>query len=126
MVDAGYALHKAILAKLKSLCSVPVFDAVPRDSKYPYIELDGQQGGDAGFVGAVITERFFYLSVWSESRGQAEVLKLLGEVKQIDRTKLTLEGGQVVTVRVIRTGADRDADGVTYMGSATLRIVTKD
>ena len=127
MADCTLALQTALIARLNTLCSVPVYDAVPRGSTYPYVQLDNQSGADMDFVdGTQIDQRFMYVSVWSEARGQAQVMGILAEIKAIHETPLSLTTGQVVSLRVIRSETNRDADGVTYMGSATLRVITKD
>jgi hypothetical protein len=68
----------------------------------------------------------FYLSVWSTYKGQAEVKRINSEIAAaLDEVKLPLSTGNAVSVRVIRTESNREPDGVTYMGSVTLRIITQ-
>lgn len=70
-------------------------------------------------------QRLLYLSVWSDAVGQAEVKRLNGEViAALDERPLPLEVGRAVSVRVIQSDAQRDADGVTYQGSITVRVIT--
>jgi hypothetical protein len=119
-------LHKSLLAALNTACSVPVYDAVPSSATYPYVEMDSQFNQDAGFIDSSdIKERFVYLSVWSESRGQKPVMDILTEIESIHMQPLATAVGTVVFVRVIRTETSRDADGLSYMGSATLRVITQ-
>ena len=126
MADCTVALQVALLAKLNTLCSVPVYDAVPRGSAYPYVQLDSQMAMDAEFIdGTQIDERNIYISVWSEQRGQAQVMGILAEIKNIHLTALTLTTGQVVLLRCYRSETSRDADGVTYQGNMTLKVITQ-
>ena len=126
MADCTVALQVALLAKLNTLCSVPVYDAVPRGSAYPYVQLDSQMAMDAEFIdGTQIDDRNIYISVWSEQRGQAQVMGILAELKNIHLTALPLTNGQVVSLRVYRSETSRDADGVTYQGNMTLKVITR-
>ena len=71
-------------------------------------------------------EQSIFLNVWSESRGQAEVLGIIADIDQkLHGVALTLETGTAVSVRVDQTGTRRDADNVTFMGNVTLRIITQ-
>jgi hypothetical protein len=63
--------------------------------------------------------------VWSDLHGQAEVKRIIGEVvAALDERRLPLAVGRAVSVRVQQAEAQRDADGVTYQGSITLRVIT--
>lgn len=125
MTDPGYALHVALIARLKSLVSVPVWDAVPHASDYPYVCIDSMMSVDDPYLTLPVTTRYVYLSVWSRNHGQAEVLEILGQISQINETPLDLASGYVVSVRVERTQTVRDADNLTYQGQCTLRIITQ-
>ena len=51
--------------------------------------------------------------------------QILGEVvAALDERRLPLTVGRAVSVRVEQVDAQRDADGVTYQGSITVRIIT--
>ncbi len=51
--------------------------------------------------------------------------RLNGEViAALDERPLALTVGRAVSVRVIQSDAQRDADGVTYQGSITVRVIT--
>ena len=58
-------------------------------------------------------------------RSQAEVKRITGEVvAALDERRLPLTVGRAVSVRVEQADAQRDADGVTYQGSITVRVIT--
>lgn len=125
MAEASRALHKALLAKLNEL-STPVYDGVPQRSAYPYIVLDSNIVSNIDHLGERTQERFVYLSIWSESRGQSEVLGIIADIDaKLHNVRLTLETGTCVSVRVHQSGARRDADNVTFMGNVTLRVITQ-
>jgi hypothetical protein len=66
-----------------------------------------------------------YLSVWSAHQGQAEVKRILGEIEDaLDERRLPVDEGRAVSVRVIASDTNREPDGRTYMGSATVRVIS--
>lgn len=126
MADPGLALHKALLAALDAALTVDVWDAVPQDSAYPYVTLDTSIASNADYLTVRKDERFVFLNVWSETRGQEEVLSIIGQIDAaMSGVALTLDTGRVVRVWVDRKSTQRDADNVTFMGQVTLRIITE-
>ena len=127
MSDPGLALQKALFQKLSASITVPVFDDVPEHTPYPYVTLDYEVADNTSPVsGRKRENRLFYLSVWSNYPGQAEVKRINAEIaKALDEMPLPLDTGYAVSVRVVRTETNREPDGKTYMGSVTLRIITQ-
>ena len=125
MAEPTLALHVAILAKLKSLLSVDVWDAVPQNSAYPYVTIDSMVSATADFLSSRVTERFVYLGVWSRNYGQAEIMGIMGQIDAIHNSTLTLTDGRAVSVRVDSTQTVRDSDNLTYQGRVTLRVITQ-
>ncbi|MBD8598743.1 DUF3168 domain-containing protein [Pseudomonas sp. CFBP 8772] len=127
MSDPGLALQKALFEKLSASLTAPVFDAVPTGTPYPYVTLDYEVTDNTTPVSGKKREnRLFYLSVWSDYQGQAEVKRINGEIAEaLDEVALPLSTGTAVSVRVLRTETNREPDGKTYMGSVTLRIITQ-
>lgn len=126
MADPGLALHKALLAALDAALTVDVWDAVPQDSPYPYVTVDTSMASNADYLTARKDERFVFLTVWSETRGQEEVLSIIGQIDAaMSGATLTLDTGRVVRVWIDRKSTQRDADNVTFMGQVVLRIITE-
>lgn len=127
MSDPGLALQMALYEKLSASLSAPVFDAVPEGTPYPYVTLDYEVTDNTTPISGKKREnRLFYLSVWSNYQGQAEVKRINGEIAEaLDEVALSLGTGTAVSVRVVRTETNREPDGKTYMGSVTLRIITQ-
>jgi hypothetical protein len=117
----------ALFQKLSTSLTVPIFDAVPMDTPYPYVTLDFEVSDNASPISGNKREtRLFYLSVWSDYSGQAEVKRINIEIAAaLDRIALPLSTGRAVSVSVLRTETSREPDGKTYMGSVTLRIITQ-
>ena len=126
MSNPGLALQKALFDKLSAILTVPVFDAVPAKTPYPYVTLDYEVSSNASpMSGKKRESRLFYLTVWSTYKGQAEVKRINGEiVAALNERPLPLEFGRAVSVRVEQSDAQRDADCVTYQGSITIRVIT--
>ncbi len=126
MADPGIALQRALYQRLTAELSVPVYDAVPMDTPYPYVTIDREVNRNITPIsGRRRKQHLIYLSVWSEYQGQAEVKSILGEIDAaLDERPLSLDEGRAVSVRVIDSDTSREPDGRTYMGSTTVRIIT--
>ena len=126
MADPSVALQEAMLARLEAEVSCPVYDGAPMDSPMPYISIDREISTNTSpIAGRKREQRLIYLSVWSDAHGQAEVKRIIGEiVTALDERPLPLEVGRAVSVRVEQADSQRDADGVTYQGSITVRVIT--
>ena len=126
MADPGLALHRALIEALDSALTVDVWDAVPQGSAYPYVTVDTSIAGNTDYLTSRKEERFVFLTVWSETRGQAEVLGIIGQIDAtMNGASLTLDTGRVVQIWVDRKGTQRDADNVTFSGQVTLRVITQ-
>ena len=125
MADPTLAVHTALLARLKALVECDVWDAVPQGTDYPYVCMDSSQTVDDPYIGIRVVNQFFYLSVWSRAYGQAEVLKILGQIDAINETPLATSTGHVASVRVERAYTVREPDNLTFKGHVTLRIITQ-
>ena len=126
MADPSVALQEALFARLEAEVSCPVHDGAPLDTPMPYISFDREISANISpIAGRKREQRLIYLSVWSDAHGQAEVKRINGEiVAALDERRLPLEVGRAVSVRVEQADAQRDADGVTYQGSITVRVIT--
>lgn len=126
MADPSVALQEAMFARLRDEVSCPVHDGAPMDAPMPYVSFDREiSTNTTPIAGRKREQRLVYLSVWSDAIGQAEVKRILSEVvAALDERRLPLEVGRAVSVRVEQADAQRDADGVTYQGSVTVRVIT--
>ncbi len=127
MADPAIPLQAALYARLSAELTVPVYDAVPMDTAPPYVTIDSEQATNSSPIsGRKRANRFVYLSVWSNYRGQAEVKRINAEIEaSLDERPLTLADGRAASVRVERMSTNRDADGVTFQGSVTVRVISQ-
>ena len=126
MADPSLALQEAIFARLQAEVSCPIYDGAPLDADMPYVSIDREVSVNSSPISGRKREtRLLYLSVWSDTVGQAEVKRINGEViAALDERRLPLEVGRAVSVRIEQADAQRDADGITYQGSITVRVIT--
>lgn len=126
MADPSVALQEAIFVRLRAEVSCPVLDGADLNQPMPYVSIDREVSVNVSPIsGRKREQRLLYLSVWSDTVGQAEVKRINGEViAALDERPLPLSVGRAVSVRVIQSDAQRDADGVTYQGSITVRVIT--
>lgn len=126
MADPSVALQEALFQRLASEVSCPVHDGAPLDSPMPYVSIDNEISTNISpIAGRQRQQRLLYLTVWSGKHGQAEVKRINAEVvAALNERPLPLAVGRAVSVRVERVSAQRDADGVTYMGAITVRVIT--
>ena len=126
MADPSVALQEAIFARLTAEVSCPIYDGAPMNAAMPYVSIDREVSTNARPISGRRREtRLIYMTVWSDAIGQAEVKRLNGEIiAALDERRLPLAVGRAVSVRVDQADAQRDADGVTYQGSVTVRVIT--
>ncbi|BAW24302.1 TPA: DUF3168 domain-containing protein [Pseudomonas putida] len=126
MADPSVALQEAIFARLQAEVSCPIYDGAPLNAEMPYVSIDREVSVNSSpIAGRKRETRLLYLSVWSDAVGQAEVKRINGEViAALDERRLPLEVGRAVSIRVEQVDAQRDADGITYQGSITVRVIT--
>jgi hypothetical protein len=125
--EPSVAIHRALIAALDDAVECPVWDAVPPDAPYPYVTLDSIDTANNDLLGGRrMDTRFAYLNVWSTKPGQAEVLRIMGQIDALHETKLAIQGlGYVVSVRVDRRRTMRDTDNLTFQGQVTLRLIVR-
>lgn len=127
MDDPGLALQKALYQRLTDQLDVPVYDAVPMRTAYPYVTIDSEIILNATPVsGRTRANRLIYLSVWSNYPGQAEVKRIMASISAaLDRHQLALASGRAFGLSVESMRTNREPDGVTYQGAIALRVHTQ-
>lgn len=120
------AVGKAIRALLTpALAPVPVYDRAPRDKAYPFVTFDRHMVEPDDDLAEPMSRHRITLTVWSNARGVKEVRGILGTIRRtLHWADLTLDIGSAVLCEVERTDATEDQDGVTYMGTAQVRVLT--
>jgi hypothetical protein len=124
MADPFAAYHKALFVALDAGLSQSIYDFVPEDAVYPYVQIERhvtvQQNGLVARKDGVFT----YLTVWSEYKGQKEVLEIMETIYTIlNDAQLTLDAGRMVRCFVETRDTARDMDEQTFTGNVKLFTV---
>lgn len=121
---SSFPLQKAIYSALDTALTCGVYDHVPQGATYPYVVIDSQLATDRQSLIAQRERIFVYLSVWSDYKGQKEVLSIMASIRSaLQNAKLTLTSGTVVNTVVSRETTRRDVDGETFTGLVTLDVL---
>lgn len=132
MSDPSNAVQKAIYQALNNVITingspgvqVRVYDRVPTDAAYPYVTIDSQFVAPADFLNSRKDERFVYLNIWSQYKGQKEVLEIYGEIERLlHQKRLPLDTGTMVRAYVRTANTQREPDNETFMGRVTVRVI---
>lgn len=128
MADPSLALQGAINTRLRSQVSGVsnrVFDRVPADVVFPYIELGEFQTLDDGAQCHDGQEVYVTLHVWSRAVGQVEVKTIGAAVRgALHEAELTLAGWQFLEIAHQDTRYLKDPDGLTSHAVLTFRALT--
>jgi len=122
--DPTVELHTALLAAIDALVTCDVWDCVQQDTTYPYVVVDFTTASNEDLLSTRMDRRFVYLSIWSRSEGQAEVMGILSQLDALNNSSLSISTGDVVSIRVERKRTSREPDNLTFMGAMTLQILT--
>jgi len=116
MSDPLLALKTALYVALSDALSVPVYDHVPQDSSYPYVSFGPFDANNADYLSDRKEEVSIYLSVWSEYRGQTEVMQIMSDIyTALHGKKPAMSAGRIVRILVRSRESNLEPDGVTYM-----------
>lgn len=128
MGDPSLALQGAINLKLRAEVAAiggRVFDEVPANVAFPYVELGEFQTVDDGAQCLDAVEIFATLHVWSRGRGQVEAKQIGGAVRgAIHEAELALGADwQFLEIAHQDTRYLKDPDGRTSHGVLTFRAL---
>lgn len=126
MSDPIFALQGALYTKLTAALTgiAGVYDFVPSGTEYPYVTFDYQDATNADFINSRKDTVFVYLAIWSDYRGQKEVLNIMDAIdKALHNQKLPLSTGRAANVSVLSKRTNREPDGLTYMGQVRIKVI---
>ncbi|HEY2069827.1 MAG TPA: DUF3168 domain-containing protein [Rhizomicrobium sp.] len=131
-MSASFALQQALFAALmadagvQSLLGNPprVFDAVPRESAFPYAVLGDDTETNWNTATESGSEHALSLDVWSRGGGHKES-KLIADALRavLDDAALTPSGQVLVSLRYQGAEFTRQDDGDTYRATLHFRAV---
>jgi hypothetical protein len=124
MSDPSVAFQTAIYTQLDAQLSVPVYDSVPQSATYPYVTIDYQDSSRANWLSDRKDQKIMYFAVWSDYRGQKEVLAIMSELDTLlNNQRFTLSTGRIAKMQVLSKRTNRESDGVTFMGQLRLQVL---
>lgn len=129
-MSVAFAVQKAMDAVLLPVLTaldppVPLYDGMPDGVAFPFVAFSRSLSTRDNLLAENMTRVQVTFTVFSEFRGQEEVLTILGVIEDaLDNAELALETGTAVRCDVERPGdTTLDADGKTYMGSAIYSVL---
>lgn len=129
--SVAFAVQKAVdgvlLPVLAALTpSTPLYDDVPANRAFPYVQFGRVMATPDNLVARKMTRVQLALTVFSDFRGQEQVLEILGAIEAaLDDARLTLDLGTAVRCDLDRHDTVRDSDGETYTGTALYTILVE-
>lgn len=128
MSDNNVAFRTAVYAALNTALSsspaVPVYDYTPQNTAYPYVTIDYQDDSNADFLSERKTRKVMYFAVWSNYRGQKEVLQIMSRIDTaLHQKSLALSSGRIAQMRILSKRTNREPDGQTFMGQVRLEVL---
>ena len=107
--------------------SVPVYDDVPEDVTYPYVQIGEETAIDGGTKTVDGNEHTLTIHIWSQYRGRKEIKVLMQSVYDLlHDTGITLNAGSLVNVRNEFSTTLAENDGLTRHGVMRFRAVVFD
>lgn len=120
------AVGRAVRARLATeLAPVPVHDHAPRDATFPFVAFERHTSQPDDDLGEMMSRHQITLTVRSDARGIKQVRDILGKIRRaLHWYDLALDAGDATLVEVERVDATLDGDGLTYMGTALVAVLT--
>lgn len=128
-MSVAFAVQKAVDAVLFPVLAaltpaVSLYDGVPDGATFPFVSFSRSNAVRENLVASNMTRVQITLTVFSEFRGQEQVLTILRAIElALDDAELTLDDGVAVRCDLERADTTLDADGKTYMGSAIYSVL---
>lgn len=118
------AIMKFIYDKaVAAVTPVPVYQSVTDGAVFPYVEINSLQ---SLYEDIVIDRRYRHivrLHVWSNYRGQLEVIDLMDKLEQgLHRQRDIFTGGRINDTIIRSKNVIRDVDNITFSGMISIEI----
>jgi hypothetical protein len=125
MTASWQAVHTAVYAALVAALAdvAAVYDDVPHSAAYPYVDLSAQNRTPADTLRDHGHIFHIYPAVYSQHRGPQQVRAILDTIDAtLHNVHISLATGHAVRCQVTDAKCQRDQDGRTYQGGATIEI----
>jgi len=128
-MSVAFAVQKAVDAVLLPVLAglsppVALYDDVPTAAAFPYVAFSRSNAVADNLLARKMTRVQISLTVFSDFRGQEQVLQILGAIEAaLDDANLTLDTGTAVRCDLERADTVLDQDGETYTGTAIYAVL---
>lgn len=130
MTIGQFSLQQAVYTALSSdntltsSLGAGVFDDVPQDSGYPYVQIGEDVSLDYSTKDSVGSEVTLNLHVWSQGHGAKETKQIMDRVHTLlHDVSLSVTGYNFINGRFEFSDVLRDPDGITRHGVMRFRAV---
>jgi len=125
-----FALQTAIYTKLSTdneltvTLGAKVFDDIPEETAYPYVQIGEDVAGDWSTKDATGSEITVHLDVWSRYRGSLELKNIMDRIHTLlHDSSLSVTGTNFINMRFEFSDTIRDPDGITRHGVMRFRAI---
>ena len=125
-----FALQTAVFSKLStdsnltSVLKAKIFDDVPEETPYPYVQLGEDTAIDYGTKDQTGSEVSVNVDVWSRYRGSLEAKNIMDRVHTLlHDSSLSVTGSNFINMRFEFSDIIRDPDGITRHGVMRFRAI---
>jgi len=125
-----FALQTAIYSKLSndsnltSVLGASVFDDIPENTPYPYVQLGEDTAIDYSTKDQTGSEVTVNVDVWSRYRGSLEAKNIMDRIHTLlHDSSLSVTGSNFINMRFEFSDIIRDPDGITRHGVMRFRAI---
>ena len=125
-----FALQTAVFSKLStdsnltSVLKAKVFDDIPENTDYPYVQLGEDAAIDYSTKDQTGSEVSVNVDVWSRYRGSLEAKNIMDRVHTLlHDSSLSVTGSNFINMRFEFSDIIRDPDGITRHGVMRFRAI---
>ena len=125
-----FALQTAVFSKLStdsnltSVLKAKVFDDIPENTDYPYVQLGEDTAIDYSTKDQTGSEVSVNIDVWSRYRGSLEAKNIMDRVHTLlHDSSLSVTGSNFINMRFEFSDIIRDPDGITRHGVMRFRAI---
>jgi len=125
-----FALQTAIYTKLStdnnltSTLGASVFDDIPEETPYPYVQLGEDTAIDYSTKDQTGSEVTVNIDVWSRYRGSLQAKNIMDRVHTLlHDSSLSVTGSNFINMRFEFSDIIRDPDGITRHGVMRFRAI---
>ncbi len=122
------AIYTALQAEtaLTSLVSTRIYDNVPQETVYPYVELGEATYQDMGSQTFLGMDGTLTIHSWSQYAGRKQVMQIMEAIyDRLHQGSLTMTGHSLVICRFEFAEIVKDPDGITHHGVQRFRVITR-